>query len=111
MEIGSVEEGTKVGGVWMIAQVRVEDVQEEWKVARSRKNWRKERQTEKARTVEKEKYEKDDAGNVDVPEVKYICAVSEAARWQLVGAGEITVDSAAEESVCPQAWGEMYQMQ
>ena len=43
MEIGSVEEGTKVGGVWMIAQVLVEDVEEEWKVARSRKNWRKER--------------------------------------------------------------------
>ena len=30
-------------------------------------------------------------------------------RWRKSGGGEITVDSAAEESVCPQAWGEQYQ--
>ena len=29
-------------------------------------------------------------------------------RWRKTGSGEITVDSAAEESVCPQAWEEQY---
>ena len=37
-----------------------------------------------------------------------ICAVSEVGPWKLVGPGEITVDSAAEESVCPKNWAQAY---
>ena len=32
---------------------------------------------------------------------KHICGVTEASKWEPIGHGEITVDSAAEESVCP----------
>ena len=46
----------------------------------------------------------------DGPKVMSICMVSEAAPWRPVGSGEITVDSAAGESVCPRAWGEAYMM-
>ena len=37
--------------------------------------------------------------------VRNICVVSEVGAWKSVGLGEITVDSAAEESVCPKNWG------
>jgi hypothetical protein len=30
------------------------------------------------------------------------------AGWQKIGMGEITIDSAAEESVCPRAWAEAF---
>ena len=49
-------------------------------------------------------------------EEKSICMVAgvqkcpEPTPWRPLGSGEITVDSAAEESVCPKAWGEAYQM-
>ena len=38
-----------------------------------------------------------------------ICPVEAKNEWIPVGAGEITVDSAAEESVCPKNWGEAFQ--
>ena len=38
-------------------------------------------------------------------EVRQICTVTQVkSRWRGAGAGEITVDSAAEESVCPKDW-------
>ena len=43
-------------------------------------------------------------------EVRNICPVALQAPWMPVGVGEITVDSAAEESVCPKSWGEAYPM-
>ncbi len=36
--------------------------------------------------------------------------VSNAKRLRSAGSGEITIDSAAEESVCPKAWGAVYPM-
>ena len=39
-----------------------------------------------------------------------ICPVEAAMEWAPAGAGEITVDSAAEESVCPKSWGEAFPM-
>jgi hypothetical protein len=45
-----------------------------------------------------------------VKDARSICTVSGATPWRQVGSGEITVDSAAEESVCPKSWGEAYQM-
>jgi hypothetical protein len=41
-------------------------------------------------------------------EVRHICTVRRSP-WVPVGTGEITIDSAAEESVCPRAWGEAYE--
>ena len=41
---------------------------------------------------------------------KHICGVTEASKWEPIGHGEITVDSAAEESVCPKTWGDAYEM-
>ena len=38
-----------------------------------------------------------------------VCAVAEGGEWRPVGKGEITVDSVAEESVCPKWWGEAFQ--
>ena len=39
----------------------------------------------------------------------HICTVTqEKKKWKKVGVGEITVDSAAEESVCPKDWGPEY---
>jgi hypothetical protein len=35
----------------------------------------------------------------------FIGTVQKTSRWRSAGAGEITVDSAAEESVCPKSWG------
>jgi hypothetical protein len=87
MEIGSVERDLNVGGVWAIAQVQAEE--DDWQVVPRYRKPKKE---------------------------KNICAVAgiqqgpEAAPWRPMGSGEITVDSAAEESVCPKAWGEAYQM-
>ena len=40
---------------------------------------------------------------------KSICVVSEMGNWKRVGPGEITVDSAAEEAVCPKNWGQAYE--
>ena len=39
-----------------------------------------------------------------------ICPVEAKGEWVPVGSGEITVDSAAEESVCPKSWGEAFPM-
>ena len=41
---------------------------------------------------------------------KHICGVTEGSKWEPIGHGEITVDSAAEESVCPKKWGDAYEM-
>jgi len=38
--------------------------------------------------------------------VCHVCTVEAAPRWKRSGTGEITVDSAAEESVCPKEWGQ-----
>jgi hypothetical protein len=35
----------------------------------------------------------------------FIGTVQKTSRWRSAGAGEISVDSAAEESVCPKSWG------
>ena len=56
--------------------------------------------------MKKKNHEKD----VDDEKAVSICTVSEVAAWRPVGLGEITVDSAAEESVCPKVWGEAYPM-
>ena len=112
MEIGSVEE-LNVGGVWAIAQVQAEEGG--WRISQSKKNRRKAQVNcvkceVKAETVErnvngeKGKKVEQDGG------AKMVCAVSGEAPWRPVGSGEITVDSAAEESVCPKSWGEAYQM-
>lgn len=37
-----------------------------------------------------------------------ISAVESGAKWSSAGVGEITIDSAAEESVCPREWGKQY---
>ena len=37
-----------------------------------------------------------------------ISTVENAPKWVSTGEGEITVDSAAEESVCPRSWGQQY---
>ena len=131
MEIGSVEEEElNVGGVWAIAQVQAQE--DGWKVSQSRKTRRKESCVKcevNAKTVVRnighgdgigeigKKTERDDKkvgmigrkGGCDGG-VKSICAVSGEMPWRPVGSGEITVDSAAEESVCPKSWGEAYQM-
>ena len=124
MEIGSVEKETNVGGVWATAQVQTKVVQEEWKISRSKKN----RRIDKLLTEKKKNHEKDvddekavsdkllmvkkknHEKDVDDEKAVSICTVSEVAAWRLVGCGEITVDSAAEESVCPKVWGEAYPM-
>ena len=49
-------------------------------------------------------------GCVEVSEEKSINAVGGDRRWAPAGAGEITIDSAAEESVCPKDWGKVYPM-
>jgi hypothetical protein len=37
-----------------------------------------------------------------------VCTVSSASGWRKIGAGEITIDSAAEESVCPKEWAKEF---
>ncbi len=39
-----------------------------------------------------------------------ICPLGAKSEWTPVGASEITVNSAAEESVCPKSWGEAFPM-
>ena len=87
MDIGSVEESfeTHVGGVWSIAQVQAD----EWQTCRSRKT----KQKKLAAIVE------------DICEIN---AVMKPGKWEPIGSGDITVDSAAEESVCPKDWGKAY---
>jgi hypothetical protein len=38
----------------------------------------------------------------------FIGTVQSASRWRPTGTGEVTVDSAAEESVCPKSWGQQF---
>ena len=92
MDIGSVEEGgpVNVGGVWSIAQVEAEMAEAGWKVVKPRGKWRHARM-----------------GTV-AEEVRTINAVPVSGTWKQVGTGEITIDSAAEESVCPKTWGGVY---
>jgi copper chaperone CopZ len=45
-----------------------------------------------------------------IDEVREINAVLKSVNWEPIGTGEITVDSAAEESVCPKEWGKAYMM-
>ena len=87
---GSVEEEqeTYVGGVWSIADVEDEVVDAGWKVVKGRGRWRRTRK--------------------DINEERTINAVCVESTFRPVGAGEITVDSAAEESVCPKIWGKAY---
>jgi hypothetical protein len=90
MGIGSVEEEgdeINVGGVWSIGMVKAEP---EW-------------------TVVQPKGRKKAA---DGPRAlgRQISAVASANPWKPVGKGYITIDSAAEESVCPKAWGGAFPM-
>ena len=75
-----------VGGVWAIAQVKAEFEEAGGTIKSSRRN----RKTKN--------------------EIKKIYAVCKVAQWKAVGPGEITVDSAAEESVCPKECGEAYEL-
>ena len=55
---------------------------------------------------------KHEPGFKEMPKIKSVCAVtSRRSRWKKAGAEEITVDSAAEESVCPKEWGSQYPLQ
>ena len=126
MEIGSVEEAareTSVGGVWAIAQVKADPMEDEYQVVVSRKNMKaklKDREgVEKKGDFVKNKPKKEGDFVKNKPKVekegdfvkdklKSICAVSEAGPWKTVGPGEITVDSTAEESACPKNWGQVY---
>ena len=91
--IGSVEEEqeTYMGGVWSIAHVEAEVVDAVWKVVKGCGRWRRTRK--------------------DINEERTINAVPVESTFRPVVAGEITVDSAAEESVCPKIWGKAYPLQ
>ena len=101
MEIGSVEEepGDWVGGVWVIAQVNAEDEQADWKeVVRRRRGGKKKNQ--------KVEYEEPEGNEREINVV-----LTDKNKFVRLGHGEITVDSAAEESVCPKEWGEAYKVE
>jgi hypothetical protein len=100
MEIGSVEEAVEVGGVWKIAQVRAESKQEDWQVVVRRGRADKKKVAAEA-TEEEEKTEDNKAKETNAVGMDRKTLIS-------LGRGEITVDSAAEESVCPEEWGEAY---
>jgi hypothetical protein len=40
--------------------------------------------------------------------VKSVCTITSAKSWKPAGSREITIDSAADESVCPKDWGAVY---
>jgi hypothetical protein len=109
MEIGSVEEDedVKVGGVWAIAQVKAEVEQEDWKVvlrkARAGKQKFKPEGRVKPASIEDSKCGKDQLGERSTKEINAV--LLENRRLMSLGRGEITVDSAAEESFCPEEWG------
>ena len=46
--------------------------------------------------------------HVEARELTAVNTVGSDRRWTPVGPGEITIDSAAEESVCPKDWGKVY---
>jgi hypothetical protein len=135
MTIDAVAEDVhyEVGGVWHIAHVTAEDCPEaEWKTVKNNKG------LEVYNVVQKgagEKVMKTAAGKnrfevLDVTdeecenqgdyEPRYVhttsstfigtVAAAPRSRWRKTGSGEITVDSAAEESVCPKSWEEQYPM-
>ena len=86
MEIGSVEQEVGVGGVWAIAQVKAEEHWQEVRRAGKRVGF-----DSRINCVECQ----------PVIEEKNICKVEGKKPWRPIGSGEIMVDSAAEESVCP----------
>ena len=96
MEIGSVEEVEElnVGGIWAIAQVKAEVDKAGWRIVDRRRVGRR------LQTIP----------NVEEEEVKEINVVEKQSGMKSLGPGEITVDSAAEESVSPSDWGEAYPM-
>ena len=96
MEIGSVEkiEEVKVGGIWAIAQVKANIEQAGWSIVDRRRVGR----SLQSRLESKEE------------EVKEINVVGKQEGMTSLGPGEITVDSVAEESVCPSDRGEAYPM-
>ena len=98
MDIGSVEECTEmhVGGVWSIAHVEVED---DWTTVKPKK-----KKAEAGRSTD---LTQETIRRPPGP-MRQIYAVEQKKAWTSVGKGEITVDSAAEESVCPKAWGKAY---
>ena len=101
MEIGSVKEAreVEVGGVWAIAQVEAETNLDGWNVVHA---------SRKKRTAAKKKVEEEP----DEMPTKEINVVSkDMDKLVSLGKGEITVDSAAEESVCPKDWGEAYKIE
>ena len=81
--IGSVEgeQETYVGGVWSIAHVEADVVDAGWKVVKGRGRWRRTR--------------------MDLKEERTINAVPVQSTFKPEGPGESTVDSGAEELVCP----------
>ena len=89
MEIGSVEQEVGVGGVWAIAQVKAEEHWQEVRRAGKRVGF-----DSRINCVECQ----------PVIEEKNICKVEGKKPWRPIGSGEIMVDSAAEESVCPKTW-------
>ena len=122
-EIGSVEEAddTKITAVWTIAQVTAEFEEAGWTVKRPSRNCKSKNMTENKGTIDKllkdfqktckhaEGDGRENAKMQHLPEVS-INMVSKKAEWKAVGSGEITIDSAAEESVCPKNWGEAYEL-
>ena len=86
-----------IDGVWMVGQVGVESTMDEevgWSVMAKKK--KKKPKTEVMKKVDGE----------DV-----MISVVERDGWIRAGeAAEITIDSAADESVCPQQWGDMFKL-
>ena len=131
MQVDAVE-GVRyeVGGIWEIAHVTAEEHQSnKWETVKSRKGIAKQKPVPRgvtlgdylkpriatvenrfsALSVTDEEYE---PKYVHTTSSNFIGTVGAASRgrWRKTGSGEITVDSAAEESVCPKVWEEQYKM-
>ena len=128
MEIGAVHEddSTSVGGVWAIAQVKAE----EWTEVKG-KGFKARCEKGEAKLLVENRFEAledaEENGEIDsvnplnsssfmeetgmlpglevIKESRQICTVTTGrSGWRKIGQGEITIDSAAEESVCPKDW-------
>ena len=88
----------EVGGVWMVVNVKEE-------------TWRKMEGPKKKAdaTVKVENQFKILEVDEDEDDKNYFIGnVEKVKSWLQVGAGEITIDSAADESVCPPSWGRTF---
>jgi hypothetical protein len=112
MDVSAIGDDTaQIGTVWTIAPVEVRQMtQIQNKYSELEAIGDMDFDKDEVEKIEKNKWVKVEATKKKMRKERMICQVV-TDKWVKIRHGEVTVDSAAEESVCPVGWCEEYELQ